>query len=296
MYGITAECPHTYKHMYGCSGWIFTCLLAWALNTTSVSDRYSGPSVWYNVIKICYVVEIHNVSARFSFEFATEKMMPASTSLRPEMISSHERLFTTSGWFVQMWSNHGESLLREEVPQDWHEKFSKTWWLSSFIVSSVLASSLARKASLRIKIWVATEGHCRPSLTTMLEWYFGKWRILCPISLWKLSSILIVVASRSQVSQPYRGTMHVSKMLRPERELRLPWKASMLSKATKVFLALLMFSWTAREANNLYCHQTPEHLTAGVVEILTPAIFSFSWSLYCHSIRAWMHWALSWQF
>ena len=63
------------------------------------------------------------------------------------------------------------------------------------MMSSVLASSLARKVSLWIKIWVATEGHCSPSLTTLLEWFFGRWKILHPIS---HSSILMVVASRSQ--------------------------------------------------------------------------------------------------
>ena len=42
----------------------------------------------------------------------------------------------------------------------------------------------------------------------------------------------MVVASKSQVSQPYRrmGTIHVSKMLWPERGIRLPWKAPMLPK------------------------------------------------------------------
>ena len=58
----------------------------------------------------------------------------------------------------------------------------------------------------------------------------------------------------------------------------------MSPKAKKAFLALLIFSWTAREADKLYCHQTPKHLSAGVVEISTPAMFSFSWSLYCRPI------------
>ena len=109
--------------------------------------------------------------------------------------------------------------------------------------SSVLASSLARKVSLQIKMQVAAEGYCSPSLTTLLEWWFGKWRILHPISHWK-RSILMVVAFRSQVSQLYRrmGTIHVSKMLQLERGLRLPWKAPVLPKVVKGFLALLIFS------------------------------------------------------
>ena len=38
----------------------------------------------------------------FSFDLATEKIMSTSASFRPYMISSHDRLFTTSGWFLQM--------------------------------------------------------------------------------------------------------------------------------------------------------------------------------------------------
>ena len=58
----------------------------------------------------------------------------------------------------------------------------------------------------------------------------------------------------------------------------------MLPRAKKGFLALLIYSWTAWEADKLYCHQIPKHLTAGVAEVLSLAIFSFSWSLYCRPI------------
>ena len=50
------------------------------------------------------------------------------------------------------------------------------------ILSSVQESSLARNVSLRIRIRVDTDGHCSPSLTTVLEWCFGRQRILRPIS------------------------------------------------------------------------------------------------------------------
>ena len=68
--------------------------------------------------------------------------------------------------------------------------------------------------------------------------------ILCPILHWMLSSVLIVVASRSQVSQPYRrmGIMHVSKMLWPERGLRLPRKALKTKKSFPGLADVLMDS------------------------------------------------------
>ena len=58
----------------------------------------------------------------------------------------------------------------------------------------------------------------------------------------------------------------------------------MLPRAKNAFLALSMFSWTAREANRLYYHQTSKHLAVGVVEISMPVISNFSGSLYCCDI------------
>ena len=55
---------------------------------------------------------------------------------------------------------------------------------------------------------------------------------------------------------------------------------SVLPRAKKAFLSLSMFSWTAREAARLYCHQTPKQLAKGVVEILIPAMSNFLGSLY----------------
>ena len=74
----------------------------------------------------------------------------------------------------------------------------------------------------------------------------------------------------------------------------------MLPRAKNAFLALPIFSWTAREADRLYCHQTPKHLAVAVVEISTPAMSNFSGSLCVVVISleppAWMHSALGWHF
>ena len=58
----------------------------------------------------------------------------------------------------------------------------------------------------------------------------------------------------------------------------------MLPRVKKDFLAFSIFSWTAQEADNLYCHQTPKHLAAEVVEISKPARSNFSGSLCCCEI------------
>ena len=107
------------------------------------------------------------------------------------------------------------------------------------IMSSVFASSLVRNVSLWIKMRVATEGHCSLSLTTSLEWCFCRWRILRPISNWKPSSTLMVVASRSQVSQPYRGMgiIYAWRMLQSER-VKASMKATDVTKSKEEFPGL----------------------------------------------------------
>ena len=101
--------------------------------------------------------------------------MPTSASFKPEMISTHDRLFTTSQWFLQMWPNHSESLLRE-VPQDQHEKLSKIWRPSSFSRDCV-----PRVPCRECPLPTSLPWSCTPRSSTVREhWCL----VLTPCSIW----------------------------------------------------------------------------------------------------------------
>ena len=101
--------------------------------------------------------------------------MSTSASFKPEMISTHDRLFTTSWWFLQMWPNHSESLLRE-VPQDRHEKLSKIWRPSSFSRDCV-----PRVPCRECLLPTSLPWSCTPRSSTVWEhWCL----VLTPCSIW----------------------------------------------------------------------------------------------------------------
>ena len=56
-----------------------------------------------------------------------------------------------------------------KIPTLYTSTIAREVKIRPLIMSSVLESNLAKKVSLRIKIRVDTEGHCSPSLTTVLE-------------------------------------------------------------------------------------------------------------------------------
>ena len=86
--------------------------------------------------------------------------------------------FTMVGASSGFFKHNARTLVFSFESSIWHCSTMPTLYTSTIarevkmrLLIISLASSLARKVRLRIKIQVATEGHCRPSLTsTSLEW------------------------------------------------------------------------------------------------------------------------------
>ena len=101
----------------------------------------------------------------------------SSTSKSDRMISFLID-FTILGASVGFWRHRARTLVLTSassilhcctIPTLYTSTIAREVKIRSLILSSVLESNLAKKVSLQIKIRVETEGHCSPSLTTVLE-------------------------------------------------------------------------------------------------------------------------------